>query len=351
MVVFSIIIPTYNRPDYLRRILSYFDSFQESCQVIVADSSSDANKKLNEDIISSVSNLKINYLDNYAPEIVSHHKYADAVSYVDTEYCLFCADDDFITPRGIKKSVDFLEKNGDFVVAHGRYIFFHLETSGKGEPRFIWEAAYAAESLRSPLPEERLTTHLSQYLLPTIYAVHRTDVLKKAYRELINSHVSPILFGELLPSMLVPVQGKAECLDVLYMARTRHEAKHWPMDLKEAMNAGVYDEEYAKFRDCLAAHLSQHSPLDIEKSKQVIDNAMSVYMDRHYPEKSQAGRVLDALNLPGWADKGMERSYEALAGLKKTKKQAIDLSPGSRNYEDFEKIRLHVLSSLKVSDR
>ena len=40
----SIIIPTYNRPAYLRRILDYYDSFGEDFKIIVADSSSDENK-------------------------------------------------------------------------------------------------------------------------------------------------------------------------------------------------------------------------------------------------------------------------------------------------------------------
>jgi glycosyltransferase domain-containing protein len=347
----SIIIPTFNRPDLLRRILSYYDSCGERYKVIVADSSSEENKALNSRVVTSVSNLNIQYLDNYPVTLNPGHKFADLMNYVQEEYCVFCADDDFVTPHGINKSVDFLEKNRDFVVAHGRYVFFHLETNSQGEQRFIWESAYTAESIRSPQAEDRLTEHLSRYFLPTIYAVHRTDVLKKAYRELINCHVSPILFGELLPSMFTMIYGKMECLDVFYMARTRHEAKHWPMDLREAINAGKYDEEYAKFRDCLATHMNRQSQMDIEKSKKVIDTAMAAYINRHYPLKSKAGRVLDSLNLPGWADKGISRSYEILAGRKKIRKQAIELSPGSKNYEDLEKIRLHVLSSLKMSDK
>jgi glycosyltransferase domain-containing protein len=345
MAVFSIIIPTYNRPDYLRRILNYYDSFRENFNVIVADSSAAAGKKLNRDIIASAANLKISYFDHYSPEIVSHHKYADVINYATTEYCLFCADDDFITPHGINKAVDFLEKNGDFAVAHGRYVFFHLKTSGEGEKQFIWESAYAAESIRSDTAEDRLTAHLSRYFLPTIYAVHRTDVLKTAYQELMRSQVSPILFGELLPSMVTLIHGKMECLDVFYMARTRHADKHWPMDLREAMNTGIYDKEYAKFRDCLAAQLSRQSPLDIEKSKKVVDGAMSAYIERHYPVKSKAGRLYNSLHLPGWADKGIKKLYGTPAGIKGINERAVDFSPGAKNYEEFEKIRLQVLAS------
>lgn len=348
MAVFSIIIPTFNRPDYLRRILSYYDIFQGNFTIIVADSSSDENKKLNKSVIASVSNLKIRYLDHYSPEIVSHHKFADAVNYAETEYCLFCADDDFVTPNGIKKSVDFLEKNGDFVVAHGRYISLRIEKSKRRKPRFIWRAAYATESIRFPAAEERLTYHLSNYFLPTIYGVHRADILKMAYQELLRCHVSPILFGELLPSILTLIHGKMECSDMLYMVRTQHTAPHWPMDLRGAVAADIYNEEYAKFRECLAAHLSRKSNLDIGEANQVVDSAMSAYMKKHYAPQSSQRHLLDSLNLPDWANKGIVRSSAALAGLRYNRK-AIKASLSSRDHDDLDKIRLHILSSLDTS--
>jgi len=52
----TIIIPTYNRPDYLRRILSYYNEYGRDYNIIVADSSSDENKKMNKETISLLSN-------------------------------------------------------------------------------------------------------------------------------------------------------------------------------------------------------------------------------------------------------------------------------------------------------
>ena len=51
----TILIPTYNRSDYLRRILSYYNEYGGNYNIIVADSGSDETKKMNKETISSLS--------------------------------------------------------------------------------------------------------------------------------------------------------------------------------------------------------------------------------------------------------------------------------------------------------
>ena len=46
--IYTIIIPTYNRPKYLERILSYYNGFKENYNIIVADSSLNENKEINK---------------------------------------------------------------------------------------------------------------------------------------------------------------------------------------------------------------------------------------------------------------------------------------------------------------
>lgn len=59
----TILIPTYNRPEYLKRVLGYYADYQVACDIIVADSSSDENKELNRGAISSFSNIDISYIN------------------------------------------------------------------------------------------------------------------------------------------------------------------------------------------------------------------------------------------------------------------------------------------------
>lgn len=77
---------------------------------------------------------------------------------------------------------------------------------------------------------------------------------------------------------------------------------------------------------------------------------MSEYVKKYYFSRSKMaslttrlGHILDRLSLPGWLDKGIRRPYR-LAESRYIKKDSLDMSPSSKYYEDFNRIRLHVLS-------
>ncbi len=353
----TVIIPTYNRPEYLRRILNYYDEYRGDNNIIVADSSSNENKKLNKEIISSFSNLNLSHLSTCSSTINLFHKIAYAVDHVDTKYCVVCADDDFITPNGINQSVDFLEKNPDFTVAHGYYLSFYLKTDERKKQQFCWVPIYPYKSITFTDAKSRLNFHLLNYY-PTFYAVHRTDFLKMIFKETLK-FTNDDRFGELLPSMLALIYAKMKRLDVLYAARESIPGSlgRTTENLEDFIKAGTYDAKYAKFRDCLAIHLSEKSQLDVEESKRVVDDAMSVYLSAYIMKKESTNykhilihkmsNILDYLRLPEWMDEGIRSGYRKLFLLKQMQMKdfqgSVDV-PSSKYYDDFNKIRLHVLS-------
>lgn len=343
MTKVTIIIPTYNRPNYLRRILDYYREEKNDFEIISADSSSDENKKLNKKIISLFSNLKILYLDNYPDKINPWYKFADATNYAKSKYCLFCADDDFITLNGINKAVDFLENNPDFVVAHGRYMGFYLKTKKNGEKQFCWRPIYHQESIISPNPAVRLKSHLSNYLSPTIYAVYRIDFLKMIYKELLSSKVDPLLFGELLPSMITLIYGKMKRLDILYAARQVYPKNgYWP-SLMDFIKEGKYDQEYIKFRKCLATHLSKVALMDAKEAEKIIDDGMDVYLKNSFFNLNcKIKNAFNRLGLPFWLEEKIKSIYRTMFSAK-----PIKGFPDYLDGDDFNKIRNCVLSHSK----
>lgn len=353
----SIVIPTYNRSGYLKRILSYYNDSHVVCNIIVADGSSDKIKKLNKETVSSFPGIKIQHLDKYSFETPLDVRIADALEHVTTKHCVFCADDDFIILNGIKQVVDFLEKNPDFAAAHGRYISFHLEDDGKGKQQFCWKPAYSNESITFSDPETGLSHHLSDYSQPTFQAVYRTDVLKLILEENAKLMLDGLL-AELLLSMLTVIYGKVKCLDVLYSARDAGSPTSggYRRDLNDAIENGIYDDEYAKFRECLAQHLCQQSQLDAEASRKIVDGAMFTYLKKAYPSKinmgyitTKIGQTLDNLHLPGWLNRGIRKPYKEFIEPRYIKKYSKDMPSSSKYYEDFDRVRRHVLSFAKIS--
>jgi len=184
--VITILIPAFNRPDHLNRTLSYYSDCEIPYNIIVADSSSEENKQVNKRTISSFSNINISYMDEYPSGFDMYHEIADALNHVNTEYCVFAADDDFTTPKGIKQSIDFLEANPDFALAQGYYIFFSVGTDKRGRQHFYWTPTYSRESNSFSDVKIRLSHHLLMHSLPTCHAVHRTDIMRMAYEETIK---------------------------------------------------------------------------------------------------------------------------------------------------------------------
>jgi glycosyltransferase domain-containing protein len=317
----------------------------------VADSSSSENKKINKTIIASMSNADILYFCDYSSTIGPSQKIFDAFSHIGTKYCVICADDDFIIPDSINKSVDFLENNPDFTVAHGRYISFYLAVNNKERARFYWAPRYKCISNIFPDPKHRLTEHLANYSLPTFYGVHRTDFIKMIFKETLE-FTNDVRFGELLPSMLASIYGKIKCLDVLYAARDLGSANGYPPSLGDYVKDGTYNEKYLKFRSCLATHLNKVSNLSIKESKKVVDTAMSSYRETQHSNRriwsNKLKYVLDHLKLPDWMNERMRKLYRNLFLLIRMRtdgcENSVDTAASKYYYDDLNKMRLRVLT-------
>jgi len=341
----NIIIPTYNRPDYLRRILHYYRNFGSCFDIIVADSSSAENKKINRDTISSLSGINILYLDNYSPSTISHDKFADMVQFAQKKYCVICADDDFIIPNGIKKAIEFLEGNADFTTAHGAYISFFLKNTGESHSQFIWQPIYPYSSIVSDSAKERLIKHFADYC-QTMYAVHRTEFLQMIYGELLKSKVDPLLFGELLPDMLTLIYGKMKRLKVLYAARQAFSTHggNWP-SMQDFKKVGKFGKEYEKFRNCLAVNLIKNSGLTQKEANEVVDVGTDTYFKKYYAipfYKKLRAAIL--ARLPEKVSKKIRLAYQSVRSPE-SKDESVDTmeDPSSGYYKDFNILRSHIM--------
>ncbi len=221
------------------------------------------------------------------------------------------------------------------------------------------------ESITFSDPVMRFSHHLSEYSQSTFYAVRRTDFLKMIYAENIKFTFNGLLI-ELFLSMLTLIYGKLKFLDVLYAARDSGSTPvtGYRPTLKDTIESGTYDKEYAKFRECLSVHLSKQSHLSIKESTKLVDEAMAAYLKksgipkRRIEFESKMRPVLDSLNLPDWVNREGKRLYAGVTGLRQDKKHPVEtpvlplsrkdfikMTVSSKDYDDFERIRVHVLSS------
>jgi glycosyltransferase domain-containing protein len=329
------------RPDYLHRLLDYYNSFKSQFHILIADSSHEDIKKKNYEIISSFSNLDIVYLDKYDSKINPHHKIAEMISSVNDPYCVLCADDDFVVPRGIDEAVSFLETNHDFTCAHGNYLGYKCNPA---KSKLYWQPIYPYVSIVSSEAEERFQCHLERYY-QTLYAVHRTDFFQMIYKELLDSEVDPILFGELLPDMLSLIYGKMKRLDVFYAARAiDSRVAYWPT-IFEYMQKNQYESEYIKFKKCMATHLRKNSKVPDEKIMEIIDGSMQTYLKSANRTESslKLGTLMKRLHLPLSLESWIKNMYGTYSNPNSYEPWKMK-EPPKEYRDDFMKIRKSVLS-------
>lgn len=267
----TILIPTFNRPYHLHRLLNYMSqNFNlEQITIIVLDGSdtdSLANKK-------TCSQLGIAYR-HYGPNIPIFERWLDGIKSSSTKFTSFLADDDILQPEGYYNCVKFLHSYPEYAVVHGDYAWF----SDQGKEAILYPG-YQTFSLEHESPLERLFDFLADYV-PLTYGVYRTEILTTAYEESIGTvDADNLHLFELLSGCIPVVLGKVKKLESSYYARNMGEsAPRSPVIYPKIIFSETFYRQYANIKSVLKKLLSPHT--DPQILDDAIDYCFGVYYGR-----------------------------------------------------------------------
>jgi len=202
-------IPTHNRPEFLQRLLNFFEQTGVRQSIQIIDSSETMAASQNRSVIDAVrSTLNISYAHADLPIV---EKCCDVLSRVETPFVAFCADDDFQFPDLVDECVEFLEANHDYTTAQGRVIHVSNVVSHRdnvyrcslGEARDI-DQHDAAERF------EAMASHTHS----TFYGIHRTTSLLRAF-EITRDHTDYQAARVFMESLLLGLSALAGKIKVL----------------------------------------------------------------------------------------------------------------------------------------
>lgn len=284
---YTLVVPTFNRPQLLRRLLRYLELSDARFGTLVLDSSAPEHKRANADAVASVK-LRIRRIE-YDPALPPLEKFGSGVAEVETPFLSLCADDDIVVVATLAPIVEFLRRNGDYSAAHGFY--FNFQEQGRaGSPwrTTVSSLFYRGPSLDAAEPAQRLARLFQRYEALT-YAVYRSEVAAQVYRE--SRQVESILARELLSGALTVVAGKTARLKVIYYGRSTGPSagyRNWhPLEWLATDPAGMF-REYAAYRAVLVPALTQSAggAMTAEEAARLCDlihlRYLSPYLDpRH----------------------------------------------------------------------
>jgi glycosyltransferase domain-containing protein len=273
----TIVIPTYNRPNELRRLLE-FQRSSASISIIVLDGSTENIGLINSQVCHSF-------------KCVEHYKFPSSMhlglrlsaglKMVKTPFVAFCGDDDFLFPAAAVECAAFLQNNDGFAAAIGqvwtmqyfaeKHILRRGAAFGKGldfgtrfdHSRFIQRAFfYFAYTLLGSIP--------------LFYAVRRTEQAQQAF-SLINDSLKYSSM-ELLTNCSLLIEGKVAKLPIAFGVRDyASETTRDPE--RDGVSEYIPSVDIEYIRPILVDALMRSEKLPYERAQYSIDSLLALWTD------------------------------------------------------------------------
>lgn len=274
MTDLTIVIPTMNRPSFIKRQLEYYARCCFQGQIIISDSSNHELQAQNTAIIKALNNsLEINYI--WTPPLKTHKAVIAASDHISKNYAVLVGDDDFILPHNVQPYINFLESNKAYSAIHGCAVAIRLEPEEYG--KLVWAGYYdlGKPSADKDTASERVKQYLSNFTT-TVFFIHRTSEWQKIWRA-----VDPMpdqTFGELLPSCLSVTYGKVKQLNSLYLIRQDHTQRYFGESKYDWISNPEWLNWYSTFRDTIAKRIAEQDNISIDTARLAIQEAFHAYM-------------------------------------------------------------------------
>ncbi|KMT22638.1 TIGR00180 family glycosyltransferase [Clostridium cylindrosporum] len=270
----TILIPTYNRPEVFKRTLSFFNSFK-NCKpyIIVLDSSSDVNKKVNESTVLNYNNKKISYYA-FDDSIECDFKINFGFEIIKTPYTAICADDDILTEEGIIKSLELLKEDNSLFSVKGKNLYFSGEISKLKEYDFF-------EGLMQENLVDRMHSYVKGFVCTLTYQVFRTYQIKKIY-SFIKSNFDKVpidgVFAEYCFYFLEVITGKIRKMNIDLNIRDKGiQREYYVKNFPETVVEGSFNKNYSMLCDFLCNYCEEIGA-NSNALKQNMDNIFSDFL-------------------------------------------------------------------------
>lgn len=277
----TIMIPTLNRFDFLKRAMHYYKSVGFAGYILIGDSSNTEIVEKTKRVIELLNDsLKIIY-HTCPPPLVNNadpmgtpgeaNCLKQLIELVPTKYAAIAGDDDFQVPSGLVKCVEFLEAHAEYSAAHGIRIDVQLKSVGAYGG--LASAYYVQQPvLEAATASERWSTYMKHAISPA-YSVHRTETCRMMFRDL-DCVPMRYLGSELLPSSFSEIQGKVKELDYLSTIHQDNDDRVWGWDTQSMYALITHPNWYHAargLRRSISTSLAKYDGIDTKAAEAVFD--------------------------------------------------------------------------------
>ena len=226
----TIVLTLKGRDEFTYRWMSYMNEICCPYKILIADGGD--NHDIENSLIDNKNYPNLNYIYiryPYDENInIFYKKLEDIISKVQTEYILLADNDDFYLIDCIPGLIEFLDGNLDYVAARGTLVNFEVfdeKWNSKGQARGVRYKAYSvySPSIENESPLIRINSlckGMSEYnYYCNWYAITRTNVLQKIWRNLMELEVKDVIIMEIILHVILVNMGKIKIINSLFYLR------------------------------------------------------------------------------------------------------------------------------------
>ena len=277
----TLVIPTFNRPALLLRLVTYYASRAPAMPLLVLDSS-EAETAARNAAALAVHGAQTRHM-TFPGTMPMATKLSRGLAAVETPTVSFCADDDIVFPDGLRDALAFLADHPDYVSAHGLYLNF-----GEHGHSIHVTREYAGPSNEAGHPGARIY-RLCQDYESLFYGVFRTRDLRDIFDAV--AELDTLHYQELFQSIAALIKGKVKRFPKFYAARRSGPAAEptrdkWQTYYWFADDATEFVQHYVAYRERLFAFYNSHGSeprLDRKAFFKTLDLAHAVYFSKACP--------------------------------------------------------------------
>lgn len=206
----TIIIFSFNRHKWLKRIISYWSNY--SVKLLVLDGS---HKKLEYQYLSA---KNIKYIHDQRG---LYERLLSSSNYIDTEFVILGSDDEFYLPSALLSCVKFLSKEETYSSCQGLAIGFGTRKHGKEVYGFQQYTEFRDLCLHLDQGNvlQRITKHFSNYTMAHTWSVVRFDKWKTICKYIFEKEYNFCGAWDMQLEFLIMVSGKTKIIPELMWLR------------------------------------------------------------------------------------------------------------------------------------
>lgn len=327
----TILTPTYNRSQFLHRMLRFLRATQFPFRAIIVDSSDPQEQQRNEWLFQQFSEeLSLEYVCASSSLI---RKCTPILKELSSPYVAFLADDDFLFWRKLVDFVQYLERNPSCATVQGRVInATDMSSDGSG---YIACRSMQMRDILAGSPIDRLVEYVERPF-STFYGVHRTDLLARAFRVTDEStdYDASRGFPEAMLLLLAPLYGKIKTIDEVHYLQVDHKTT-CTRTVPKIAQSHRESEFVCRFCDGLIRELLDCASIDIDAAASLAEDVLHVVPGLRRRKRRRKRTIVGTVvrELRRNFEKSRRVAEKVMPSPKGPYVKSRDLLPGTADYD------------------